>query len=42
MRNIVDGKNNSFFHKDSDRSVLDFFDEYLENTSRLKIKDSIV
>lgn len=38
MRNEVDGKNNSFFHKGSNRSVLDFFDEYLGKYEQIKDK----
>lgn len=36
MRDEEDGKNNSFFHRDSDRSILDFFDEYLEKYEKIK------
>ncbi len=36
MRNEADGRNNSFFRKDSDRCVLDFFDEYLEKYEQIK------
>lgn len=36
MRNMVNGKNNSFFHRDSDRSILDFFDEYMEKYKDIK------
>lgn len=36
MRDLQEGKNNSFFHKKSDRSVLDFFDEYLDSYEKIK------
>lgn len=36
MRNEIQGKNNSFFHKNSDRSILDFFEEYLEKYEQIK------
>lgn len=36
MRDETNGKNNSFFRKDSDRSILDFFDEYLEKYEQIK------
>ncbi len=36
MRDLEDGKNNSFFHKESSRSVLDFFDEYLDSYEKIK------
>lgn len=36
MRNVENGRNNSFFHRESDRSVLDFFDEYLEKYEQIK------
>ena len=29
MRDMADGKNNSIFHRDSSRSILDFFGEYM-------------
>ncbi|MBD5495693.1 MAG: glycosylase [Lachnospiraceae bacterium] len=36
MRDVSDGKNNSIFHKDSDRSILDFMDEYMEKYEKIK------
>lgn len=36
MRDMEEGKNNSFFHKESSRSILDFFDEYLEKYEKIK------
>lgn len=36
MRNVKDGKNNSIFRKDSDRSILDFFGEYMESYEKIK------
>lgn len=36
MRDMTGGKNNSFFRKDSTRSVLDFFGEYLKSYGRIK------
>lgn len=38
LRDAKDGRNNSFFHKESSRSVLDFFDEYLESYEKIKHK----
>lgn len=38
MRDLKDGKNNSIFHKESDRSILDFFKEYTENYEAIKQK----
>lgn len=40
MRNMENGRNNSFFHKDSDRSILDFFGEYMEKYEQIKSKGS--
>lgn len=36
MRDMQNGKNNSFFHKDSTRSILDFFNEYWKNYEQIK------
>ena len=36
MRDVQDGRNNSIFHKDSNRSILDFFGEYLEKYEVIK------
>ncbi|MDE7016697.1 MAG: glycosylase [Lachnospiraceae bacterium] len=36
MRNVEDGKNNSIFSKDSDRSILDFLGEYMESYEKIK------
>ncbi len=36
MRDMKNGENNSFFHKDSTRSILDFFDDYLKGYERTK------
>lgn len=36
MRDKKDGKNNSIFYRDSDRSILDFFDEYMESYEKIK------
>lgn len=40
LRNMENGRNNSFFKKDSDRSILDFFDEYLEKYEKIKTQGS--
>ena len=36
MRDMADGKNNSIFHRDSSRSILDFFGEYMESYEKIK------
>ncbi|MCM1387621.1 MAG: alpha-amylase family glycosyl hydrolase [Bacillus sp. (in: Bacteria)] len=36
MRDEVDGKNNSIFHRDSDRSILDFLSEYMDSYEKIK------
>ncbi len=36
LRNLENGKNNSFFCKNSNRSILDFFDEYMEKYEKIK------
>ncbi|MCM1040556.1 MAG: alpha-amylase family glycosyl hydrolase [Roseburia sp.] len=38
MRDVTEGKNNSIFCKDSNRSILDFFDEYLKNYRQVRQK----
>lgn len=38
MRDMEDGKNNSIFHRDSSRSILDFFGEYMESYEQIKNK----
>ncbi len=38
MRDLKDGVNNSFFRKDSTRSILDFFGEYLQSYEQIKKK----
>ena len=40
LRNMENGRNNSFFKKDSDRSILDFFNEYLEKYEKIKAQGS--
>lgn len=36
MRDLSDGKNNSIFRRDSDRSILDFLNEYMEKYEKIK------
>lgn len=36
MRDVKEGKNNSIFCKDSSRSILDFFGEYLDSYEQIK------
>ena len=36
MRDMTDGKNNSIFHRDSSRSILDFLGEYMESYEKIK------
>ncbi len=36
MRDMADGKNNSIFHRESSRSILDFFGEYMESYEKIK------
>ncbi|MCH5251136.1 MAG: glycosylase [Lachnospiraceae bacterium] len=40
LRNLKNGRNNSFFSKDSDMSILDFLDEYMEKYEQIKYQGS--